>query len=117
VYGKDIGWIIRISTEDQEVTVMVDSRRVTYDYSDLDELVLAYAVSVHKSQGSEYPCVVIPLLTQHYVMLQRNFIYTAITRGKKLVILVGSKRALAIAAKNDKMQKRYTNLRAQLRTR
>jgi exodeoxyribonuclease V alpha subunit len=117
VYNGDIGRILKINTEDQEVTVLFDGRRVTYDYSDLDELVLAYAVSVHKSQGSEYPCVVIPLLTQHYVMLQRNLIYTAITRGKKLVILVGSKRALAIAVKNDKMQKRYTNLRAQLRTR
>jgi exodeoxyribonuclease V alpha subunit len=114
VYNGDIGRISRIATEDQEVTVIFDARPVAYDYSDLDELVLAYAVSVHKSQGSEYPCVVIPLLTQHYVMLQRNLIYTAITRGKKLVILVGSKRALAIAVKNDKMQKRYTHLKSRL---
>lgn len=114
VYNGDIGRILKIVTEDQEVTVLFDGRPVAYDYSDLDELVLAYAVSVHKSQGSEYPCVVIPLLTQHYVMLQRNLIYTAITRGKKLVILVGSKRALAIAVKNDKMQKRYTHLRSRL---
>ena len=114
VYNGDIGRILKIDTEDQEVTVLFDGRRVAYDYSDLDELVLAYAVSVHKSQGSEYPCVVIPLLTQHYVMLQRNLIYTAITRGKKLVILVGSKRALAIAVKNDKMQKRYTHLKSRL---
>jgi exodeoxyribonuclease V alpha subunit len=117
VYNGDIGRILKISTEDQEVRVLFDGKRVAYDNSDLDELVPAYAVSVHKSQGSEYPCVVIPLLTQHYVMLQRNLIYTAITRGKKLVILVGSKRALAIAVKNDKMQKRCTNLRAQQRTR
>ena len=114
VYNGDIGRILKIDTEDQEVTVLFDGRPVAYDYTDLDELVLAYAVSVHKSQGSEYPCVVIPLLTQHYVMLQRNLIYTAITRGKKLVILVGSKRALAIAVKNDKMQKRYTHLRGRL---
>jgi exodeoxyribonuclease V alpha subunit len=114
VYNGDIGRISRIDTEDQEVTVLFDSTPVAYDYSDLDELVLAYAVSVHKSQGSEYPCVVIPLLTQHYVMLQRNLIYTAITRGKKLVILVGSKRALAIAVKNDKMLKRYTRLKSLL---
>ena len=80
VYNGDIGRILKIDTEDQEVTVIFDGKRVDYDYSDLDELVLAYAVSVHKSQGSEYPCVVIPLLTQHYVMLQRNLIYTAITR-------------------------------------
>ena len=100
----------RIDTEDQEVTVVFDDRRVVYDYSDLDELVLAYAVTVHKSQGSEYPCVVIPLLTRHYVMLQRNLIYTAITRGKRLVILVGSKRALAIAVKNNTTQNRYADL-------
>ena len=114
VYNGDIGRIIKIDTEDQEVTVVFDGRRVAYDYSDLEELILAYAVSVHKSQGSEYPCVVIPLLTQHYVMLQRNLIYTAITRGKKLVILVGSKRAFAIAVKNDKTQKRYTHLKVRL---
>ncbi len=114
VYNGDIGCITRINTEDQELSVVFDGRAVTYDYSDLDELVLAYAVSVHKSQGSEYPCVVIPLVTQHYVMLQRNLVYTAITRGKKLVVLVGSKRALAIAVRNDKTQKRYTNLRARL---
>lgn len=114
VYNGDIGRILKINSDDQEVTVLFDGRRVAYDYSDLDELVLAYAVSVHKSQGSEYPCVVVPLLTQHYVMLQRNLIYTAITRGKKLVILVGSKRALAIAVKNDKMQKRYTHLKVRL---
>ena len=88
---------------------------VEYDYSDLDELVLAYAVSVHKAQGSEYPCVVIPLLTQHYILLQRNLLYTAITRGKRLVIVVGSKKALAIAVKNDKTQKRFTWLKERLR--
>ena len=117
VYNGDIGRILKIDTEDQEVTVLFDGRSVAYDYPDLEELVLAYAVSVHKSQGSEYPCVVIPLLIQHYVMLQRNLIYTAITRGKKLVILVGSKRALAIAVKNDKMQKRYTHLKNRLSSR
>ena len=89
VYNGDIGCITRINTEDQELSVVFDGRAVTYDYSDLDELVLAYAVSVHKSQGSEYPCVVIPLVTQHYVMLQRNLVYTAITRGKKLVVSRG----------------------------
>jgi exodeoxyribonuclease V alpha subunit len=87
---------------------------VEYDYSDLDELVIAYAVSVHKSQGSEYPCVVIPLLTQHYILLQRNLLYTAITRGKRLVIVVGSIKAMGIAVKNDKTQKRFTWLRNRL---
>jgi exodeoxyribonuclease V alpha subunit len=114
VYNGDIGCIVKMSTEDQEVLVTFDGRRVEYDYAELDELVLAYAVSVHKSQGSEYPCVVIPILTQHYVMLQRNLIYTGITRGKKLVIVVGSKRAFAIAVKNDKTQKRYTHLKERL---
>ncbi len=114
VYNGDIGRITRINIEDQELSVVFDGRTVTFDYSDLDELVLAYAVTVHKSQGSEYPCVVIPLVSQHYVMLQRNLVYTAITRGKKLVVVVGSKRALTMAVRNDKTQKRYTNLKARL---
>ena len=114
VFNGDIGRIIRIDTELQELTITFDGRSVTYDYADLDELVLAYAVSVHKAQGSEYPCVVIPLLTQHYILLQRNLLYTAITRGKKLVIVVGSKKALGIAVRNDKTQKRYTWLKHRL---
>jgi exodeoxyribonuclease V alpha subunit len=80
----------------------------------LDEVVLAYACSIHKSQGSEYPAVVIPLLIQHYVLLQRNLIYTAVTRGKKLVILVGTRKALALGIKNDKTKRRYTHLRKRL---
>ena len=79
-------------------------------YPDLDEVVLAYAISIHKSQGSEYPAVVIPILTQHYVLLQRNLIYTAVTRGKKLVVMVSSKRALAVGIGNDQTRKRYTYL-------
>jgi exodeoxyribonuclease V alpha subunit len=114
VFNGDIGRIIRIDTEMQELKIVFDGRVVEYDYSELDELVLAYAVSVHKSQGSEYPCVVIPLLTQHYILLQRNLLYTAITRGKRLVIVVGSKKALAIAVKNDKTQKRFTWLMKRL---
>jgi exodeoxyribonuclease V alpha subunit len=108
VFNGDIGRILRIDTEMQELTITFDGRSVVFDYSDLDELVLAYAVSVHKAQGSEYPCVVIPLLTQHYILLQRNLLYTAITRGKRLVIVVGSKKALRIAVKNDKTQERFT---------
>ena len=86
-----------------------------YPMHDLDELVLAYACSIHKSQGSEYPCVVLSVHTQHYVMLQRDLLYTGITRARKLVVLVGSKRALAIAIKNDKTEARFTQLAAQLR--
>jgi exodeoxyribonuclease V alpha subunit len=114
VYNGDIGRISGIDRENQEVTILFDGRAVSYDYPDLDEIVLAYAVSVHKSQGSEYPCVVIPLLTQHYVLLQRNLLYTAVTRGRKLVIVVGSKKAMAIAVKNDKPQNRYTFLKERL---
>ena len=114
VFNGDIGRITRIDLEDQEVTISFDGRDVVYDYTDLDEIVLAYAVSVHKSQGSEYPAVVIPLLTQHYVLLQRNLVYTAVTRGRNLVVMVGTKKALAIGVKNDKTQKRYTHLRYRL---
>jgi exodeoxyribonuclease V alpha subunit len=87
---------------------------VGYDYSELDEIVLAYAITVHKSQGSEYPAVIIPVLTQHYILLQRNLIYTAVTRGRKLVIMVGTKKALAIGVNNNKTQMRYTRLRQRL---
>ena len=114
VYNGDIGRIAAINREDQEVTVDYDGRPVVYDFTDLDEIVLAYAVSVHKSQGSEYPAVVIPLLTQHYLMLQRNLLYTAITRGKRLVVIIGTKKALAIAIKNNKPRMRYTRLRERL---
>ncbi len=114
VFNGDVGRIARVNTEEQEVVVRMDGRAVSYDFSELDELAHAYAISVHKSQGSEYPAVVVPLLTQHYMMLQRNLLYTAVTRGKKLVILVGSKKALAIAVKNDKTQQRFTLLRHRL---
>ena len=114
VYNGDIGRVVNIDGEVQEMTVDYDGRRVTYEFSDLDEVVLAYAISVHKSQGSEYPVVIIPVLTQHYMLLQRNLIYTGITRGKKLVILIGTKKALAIAINNDKPQNRYTMLRERL---
>ena len=98
----------------QELKVDYDGRLVTYEYAELDEIMLAYAISVHKSQGSEYPVVIMPVLTQHYILLQRNLLYTGITRGKKLVILIGTKKALAIAIKNDKPQKRYTLLKDRL---
>jgi exodeoxyribonuclease V alpha subunit len=99
---------------DKEVFNGDIGRIVAYDYPDLDEVVLAYAASVHKSQGSEYPAVVIPILTQHYMLLQRNLIYTGVTRGKKLVVIIGTKKALAIGVKNNKTAKRYTYLRYRL---
>ncbi|MDP9001076.1 MAG: ATP-dependent RecD-like DNA helicase [Myxococcota bacterium] len=110
VFNGDIGRIEKIDSTEQQVLVIFDGRTVTYDYGDLDELVLAYACSIHKSQGSEYPCVIIPLHTQHFVMLQRNLLYTGLTRGKRLVVLVGSKRALAIAVKNNSNEERCTML-------
>ncbi|MDP7384497.1 MAG: ATP-binding domain-containing protein [Nitrospinota bacterium] len=114
VYNGDIGFISRLSAEDQRVDVEFEGRSVPYDFSDLDELVLAYAVSIHKSQGSEYPAVVIPLHTQHYVMLQRNLLYTGLTRGKRLVVLVGTKKALSIAIRNAPEGGRLTMLKERL---
>jgi exodeoxyribonuclease V alpha subunit len=114
VFNGDIGWISKIDPEQREVAIEFDGRLVPYDYSDLDEVVLAYAVSVHKSQGSEYPVVILPVVTQHYMLLQRNLIYTGITRAKKLVIMIGTKKALAIAIRNNKPQRRYTLLSERL---
>jgi exodeoxyribonuclease V alpha subunit len=88
---------------------------VSYSFSELDELAHAYACTVHKSQGSEYPCVVMPLHTQHYPLLQRNLLYTAVTRGRRLVVLVGSRRALAIAIKNGRSGERHSGLAHRLR--
>lgn len=115
VYNGDIGRIFKINGEDGQLIVQMDNGLVSYEFSELDELVHAYAVSIHKSQGSEYPAVVIPLLTQHYVMLQRNLLYTGITRGKKLVVIVGSTKAAAIAVQNDKTRKRWTRLADRLK--
>jgi exodeoxyribonuclease V alpha subunit len=114
VFNGDIGTLAAIDIEEQKVQVKFEGRMVDYELSDLDDLVLAYAISIHKSQGAEYPVVVVPLLSQHYIMLQRNLLYTAITRAKRLVVLVGSKRAIAIAVRNNKVQRRYTNLAAKL---
>ncbi|WP_164016860.1 ATP-dependent RecD-like DNA helicase [Pyxidicoccus trucidator] len=115
VFNGDIGRVEAIDKEEQSLVVLYDGRPVAYSWSDLDELVLAYATSVHKSQGSEYPCVVLPLHTQHYMLLQRNLLYTGVTRGKKLVVLVGSKKALGLAVRNGDTQKRFTRLAARLR--
>ena len=115
VFNGDLGRIRKIDPENQEVGVEVDGRMVTYDFAELDELIPAYAVTVHKAQGSEYPAVVFPLLTQHYVMLQRNLLYTAMTRARKLVVIIGSKKAIAIALNNNLIQKRYTLLSERLK--
>ncbi|RMG98954.1 MAG: ATP-dependent RecD-like DNA helicase [Chloroflexi bacterium] len=110
VYNGDIGRITAIDTINQTMTVNIDGMPVVYDFLETDELVLAYCISVHKSQGAEYPCVVMPVLTQHYMMLQRNLLYTAVTRAKKLAILVGTRKAIAIAIKNNKTTHRHTAL-------
>ena len=110
VFNGDIGFIKSINEEEQEVVITFNNKDVLYDYSDLDQIVLSYATSIHKSQGSEYPAVVIPISTQHYIMLQKNLVYTGITRAKKLVVLVGTKKALAIAIRNNNPQQRYTML-------
>ena len=110
VFNGDIGRITALDPIQQTLSVNIDGAPVIYDFLEVDELVHAYAISVHKSQGAEYPCVVMPVVTQHYMMLQRNLLYTAVTRAKKLVILVGTRRAVAIAVKNDKVTQRHTAL-------
>ena len=110
VYNGDIGFVSTVDREAGLMTVNMYGRGITYESTEFDELVHAYAVSIHKSQGSEYPAVVIPLHTQHYILLQRNLLYTAITRGRRLVVLVGTKKALSIAVNNDDTKQRYTYL-------
>jgi len=114
VFNGDIGKITKIIADEQATVISFDGRKVVYEFADLDEIVLAYAVSVHKSQGSEYPAVIIPILIQHYMLLQRNLIYTAVTRGRNLVVMVGTRKALAIGINNNKTQKRYTYLKQRL---
>ena len=110
VFNGDIGFVCSMDIEDRELTVDFDGHQVTYEQSELDELVLAYATTIHKSQGSEYPIVVIPILMTHYVMLQRNLIYTGITRAKKVCVLVGTPKALGYAVRNMTVNKRNTKL-------
>ena len=111
VYNGDIGYIDQVDPEAGEVTASFDGRTVAYGFGELDMLVPAYAATIHKSQGSEYPAVVIPLLTQHYPMLQRNLLYTGVTRGKRLVVLVGQKKAVAIAVRNVSGRRRWSKLK------
>jgi exodeoxyribonuclease V alpha subunit len=110
VFNGDIGQIVKIQPEELELTVRFDGRDVPYDFGELDEISLAYAITIHKSQGSEFPAVVIPLAMQHYLLLQRNLVYTAITRGRQMVVLIGQKRALANAVRNDNVDERFSAL-------
>ncbi len=111
VFNGDVGRVVRIDTGEQQVFVQFDHKVVSYDSHDLDELQLSYAVSIHKFQGSECPCIVMPIHTTHFKMLHRNLIYTGVTRGKKLVVVVGTKKAIAIGVKNDEVRLRYTGLK------
>lgn len=111
VFNGDIGFVTRLDAEEDELTVNFDGREVVYPYGELDELVLCYAATIHKSQGSEYPIVIMPVTMQHYVMLKRNLIYTGVTRGKKLVVIVGQKKALAMAVRGRQTLKRNTGLK------
>lgn len=114
VFNGDIGQITAIDPVEREVTIEFDGRKIVYDFGELDEVTLAYTVTIHKSQGSEFPAVVIPLATQQYLLLQRNLIYTGITRGKKLVVLIGQTKALALAVRNNRTAERFSGLLARL---
>jgi exodeoxyribonuclease V alpha subunit len=114
VFNGDIGQIIKIDPVEREGTMKFDQREVVYDFGELDEVALAYAITIHKAQGSEFPAVVIPLATQQYLLLQRNLVYTGITRGKKLVVVVGQRKALAIAVRNNKTEQPFSGLLARL---
>ena len=115
VFNGDIGMIEKIDPVEQEVSIRFDERLVTYDYGELDEVSLAYAVTIHKAQGSEFPAVVIPVAMQHFLLLQRNLIYTGITRAKRLLVLVGQRKALGLAVRNDQSRKRYSGLLGSLK--
>jgi exodeoxyribonuclease V alpha subunit len=115
VFNGDIGVIEKIDPAEQEVSIRYDDRLVTYDFGELDEVSLAYAITIHKSQGSEFPAVAIPMAMQHFMLLQRNLIYTGVTRAKRLLVLVGQKKALGIAVRNDQARKRYSGLMSRLK--
>jgi exodeoxyribonuclease V alpha subunit len=114
VFNGDLGVVTKVDLDESELLVDYDGRGVTYDFGELDELVTAYAMTIHKAQGSELPAVVIPVHTQHYVMLQRNLLYTGITRGRKLVVVVGTPRTVVIAVERGEAQHRHSALRGRL---
>ena len=114
VFNGDIGFISAVDTAERTLSVIYDGRVIEYDVSELDELTLAYAITIHKSQGSEFPVVVMPVTMKHFVMLQRNLIYTGITRAKKICVLVGTTKALAYAIKQNTVSKRNTKLKERL---
>jgi exodeoxyribonuclease V alpha subunit len=116
VFNGDIGQVVKIDPVEREVTIRFDQREVVYDFGELDEVSLAYAITIHKSQGSEFPAVVIPLATQQYLLLQRNLVYTGITRGKKLVVLIGQRKALGMAVRNNRTENRFSGLLPRLLT-
>ena len=115
VFNGDLGTIASIDLEEQEVVVQFAERQVSYDYADLSELALAWAITVHKSQGSEYPVVILPIFLQHYVLLSRNLLYTGLTRAKRLAILVGPTKAIGLSIKRVMDRERYTALADRLR--
>jgi len=115
VFNGDLGWIVSLDREAETLEIDFEGREVSYDFEDLEELSLAYAISVHKSQGSEYPAIIMPVVTQHYMLLQRNLIYTGLTRARKLAVMIGSRRALSIGLKNKESSKRFTHLIYRLR--
>jgi exodeoxyribonuclease V alpha subunit len=111
VFNGDLGTVVRIDEEEGALIASFDGREVSYPFGELDTLVPAYATTIHKSQGSEYPAVIIPVVTQHFTMLARNLLYTGVTRGKRLVVLVGQKKAVAMAVRGGQMKRRWTKLR------
>jgi exodeoxyribonuclease V alpha subunit len=114
VFNGDLGIVEEIDPSSQELTIRFDNRDVTYDYADLNEVALAWSITIHKSQGSEYPVVLLPIYMTHYVMLSRNLIYTGLTRAKKLAIVIGEHKAIGMAVKQINQQQRYTRLRERL---
>ena len=116
VFNGDIGFVEGIDEVEREIRITFDGRSVVYDFNELDEVSLAYAITIHKSQGSEFPVVVMPLAMQQFLLLQRNLIYTGVTRGKRMVVLIGQKKALETAVRNRKSVQRYSALVQRLRS-
>ena len=110
IYNGETGYIADINYDDQKISINFDAKQISYGFNELDQLSLSYAITIHKSQGSEYNCVIIPITMQSYMMLRRNLIYTALTRGKKLVIIIGEKKLLPLAVKEVRKEQRITRL-------